>query len=209
MNNELSSKLQDKFNPVTWKGFKAFEYYTHSGINLIDEVNNLDPDLVIDVGCGHNRFKGHIKNLIGFDQSPFPFVDMVCDIQDANFRPNCADVVIALGSVQFGNKELVKSQMKKIVSWVKPGGYIIMRTMKDWYGDYDYPHSNAHYIWSYEDVSEISNENNLEIFKEIHVEEIKNSSGNVLSTRLTWWWRKSGTLKKYQIDPFTCNIKER
>jgi hypothetical protein len=56
--------LSKKFNPSKWDGYMAFQHYTHSGMNLIDDVNALDADLVIDVGCGHNRFKGHIQNLI-------------------------------------------------------------------------------------------------------------------------------------------------
>jgi len=68
MEDALTNTLKNKFDPKNWVGFAAFKNYKYSGENLIDEVNQLDPDLVIDVGCGHNRFKGRIKNLIGFDR---------------------------------------------------------------------------------------------------------------------------------------------
>ena len=41
--------------------------WKYSGLALIDEVNNLKPRAVLDVGCGYNEFKGKIKNLIGID----------------------------------------------------------------------------------------------------------------------------------------------
>ena len=69
--DDQQQRLNAKFDPKRWDGYMVFQHYTYSGLNLIEDVNALDPDLVIDVGCGHNRFKGHIKNLIGFDPQPF------------------------------------------------------------------------------------------------------------------------------------------
>jgi SAM-dependent methyltransferase len=208
-NNNLQENLQDKFDPSYWGGFKAFRHYKYTGKNLIEEVNSLDPDLVIDVGCGHNRFKGHIKNLIGFDQEPFPFTDIVSSIENINFREHSADVVMALGSVQFGNRDFVKSQIKKISKWVKPGGFIVMRTMKDWFRKEDYPHSDSHYIWSEDDINDIGNENSLEVYKGIYTEKIINGRGQLLSTRLAWWYKAPGERKKYKITLDRCEINER
>jgi hypothetical protein len=164
--------------------------------------------MVIDVGCGHNRFKGHIKNLIGFDQEPFPFADIISSIEKINFRPESADVVMALGSVQFGDRDFVRSQMKKITSWVKPGGFIVMRT-KDWFRNEDYPHSDSHYIWSEEDAKIIGEENSLEIYKGIFTENIVNGRGQLLSTRLAWWYKKPGQRKTYTIDLNKCELNEK
>lgn len=209
-NSSLQENLQDKFDPSYWGGFRSFKHYKHTGKNLIEEVNLLDTDLVIDVGCGHNRFKGYIKNLIGFDQEPFPFVDIVSSIENINFRNESADVVMALGSIQFGNKNFVRSQMKKIASWTKPGGFIIMRTMKDWFRTEDYPHKESHYIWTNEDIDNIAKENNLEIYKGVFTEEVLNPRGNkIASTRLAWWYKKSGERKKYKITLNRCEINER
>ncbi len=205
----LENNLGKKFDPTKWTGWKAFKHYKYTGTNLVDDINNLDPDLVIDVGCGHNRFKGHIKNLIGFDQEPFPFADLHMSIENINFRKESADVVMALGSIQFGDKDFVKSQVKKIVSWVKPGGFIIMRTMKDWFHNYDYPYMSSHYIWSQDDINEIEKENSLILHKGIFTEEITDEMGKLISTRFAWWWQKPGNLKKYKISLNTCEIKER
>lgn len=209
MDITLEENLKDKFNPSDWGGYKAFKHYKYTGKNLISEINDLDPDLVIDAGCGHNRFKGHIKNLIGFDQEPFPFADIQSSIEKINFRKNSADVVMALGSIQFGDRDFVRSQMKKITSWVKPGGFIVMRTMKDWFRTEDYPHSDSHYIWSEDDVVSIGEENSLTVYKGVFTEEVVGGRGNLISTRLAWWYKKPGELKKYNIDLNRCMIYER
>jgi hypothetical protein len=206
---KLHDDLSKKFDPSYWSGWKAFKHYKHTGVNLVEEVNALDPDLVIDVGCGHNRFKGHIKNLIGFDQAPFPFSDIISNIDDINFRTESADVVMALGSIQFGSKEIVLRQMDKLISWVKPGGYIVMRTMKDWFRNEDYPFSESHYIWEHSDIDEVTEKYNLKIIKGVYTEEIVNPRGKTLSTRLAWWWQKPGQRVKNNIDLLTCDLTER
>ncbi len=208
--NELQAALESKFDPKHWAGFRSFRDYVHSGVNLIDEINALDPDLVIDVGCGHNRFKGHIKNLIGFDQEPFPFVDIVCPTEYMNFRPGSADVVMCLGSVQFGDSELVYRQMDRVVSWVKPGGFIVMRTMRNHYGSANYTHRDAHYIWDQDDIDHVAQRHDLTMVKGIFVEKAMNKDRTrVISDRLVWWWQKPGQRQRYQIDPVTCGITER
>jgi hypothetical protein len=194
--------LAKKFNPATWDGFMAFQHYTHSGMNLIDEVNSLDADLVIDVGCGHNRFKGHIKNLIGFDPQPFPMADIQSDIASINFRPESADALLVLGSIQFGTRENVKQNLDKVVTWLKPGGYIVMRTLYQ-FDTNAIPYADVHYAWTDKDIEEFGSSNNLTIIKGPFVDQAPKSS------RLVWWWQKEGTLKKYSIDPLTCNRIER
>lgn len=205
--SQLNNNLADKFNPGAWAGWKAWKHYKHTGFNLIDEVNALDPDLVIDVGCGHNRFKGHIQNIIGFDQEPFPFVDIVSNIEDINFRKESVDVILALGSVQFGDRDLVCKHFAKVVDWVKPGGYIVMRTMRDSLTPYH--HQQAHYIWTDNDITSIGNMHNLEIVKGPFVENVRDAADQIKSTRMAWWYKKSGELKKYQIDPYNCEITQR
>jgi hypothetical protein len=194
--------LAKKFNPSTWDGFMAFQYYTHSGMNLIDDVNALDADLVIDVGCGHNRFKGHIKNLIGFDPQPFPMADIQSDIASINFRPESADVLLVLGSIQFGTRENVKQNLDKVVSWLKPGGVIVMRTLYQ-FDTNTIPYADVHYVWTDKDIEEFGSSNKLTIIKGPFVDQAPKSS------RLVWWWQKEGELKKYSIDPLTCNRIER
>lgn len=119
--------LPQRYNPKQWNGNTFQE---RSGIEeMYDRINALKPSLVIDAGCGKNQHKYFIKNLIGFDASPYPNVDMHCAIQDAPFEPNCADAVLALGSVQYISRDYVLKNIEKIISWVKPGGLIEMRVV--------------------------------------------------------------------------------
>jgi len=207
--SDLKETLKEKFNPDKWIGWTAFRCYKYSGINLIDDVNELNPNLVIDVGCGHNRFKGHIKNLIGFDQEPFPYADLQMSIQEANFRKESADVALCLGSIQFGDLETVDKDLERVLSWVKPGGYIIMRVMQDHVKGMDYPGAHSHYIWDGDDIKYFTDKYNLSIYKEVQREEVRGRYRDVYrSSRLTWWWKKEGSLTKYSIDPLTCEIKQ-
>ena len=60
---ELVDRIDDKvlaryFGEV-WQGhMKKFKY---SGLKLIDEVNNLKPRSVLDIGCGYHEFKNKIQ----------------------------------------------------------------------------------------------------------------------------------------------------
>jgi len=207
MSEDLKQGLKKKFEPSLWRGWRVFRSYTKAGMNLIKEVNELDPDLVIDVGCGHNRFKGHIKNLIGFDQSPFPYADLHMDIDEINFRKESADVALVLGSIQFGNRDIVERHLEKVVSWVKPGGFLVMRTMLSHIRDY--PYQDIHYIWSEEDVEYFSKKFNLEIVKGPWIDDANNKKGEYVGNRVVWWWQKPGKRKKFLIQPKSCNIVER
>ena len=47
--------LHKYFSKYWQNDMKKWKY---SGLALIDEVNNLKPRAVLDVGCGYNEFKG-------------------------------------------------------------------------------------------------------------------------------------------------------
>ena len=211
----VKDRLKEHFEVEEWHGHTSFQHYTRTGENLIDEINALDPDLVVDVGCGHNRFKGHIQNLIGFDQSPFPNVDIISYIKDINFRPESVDVALCLGSVQFGDRDNVIKELGHVVDWIKPGGYIVMRTMNQWFKRRAYPNEDYQYIWSEDDVKEIGNMYNLKLHKGIWEEFVPTGPEGIKrgikykSSRLSWWWQKPGTLTRTQIDPVTCEVTER
>jgi hypothetical protein len=214
MEDALTNTLKNKFDPKTWTGFNVFRYYKYSGKNLVNEINQLDPDLVIDVGCGHNRFKGHIKNLIGFDREPFPFADLHLGIDEINFRAESADVVLVLGSIQFGDFDLIERHMDKIVQWVKPGGFVVMRVMQDLYDGGTLPYPHAHCIWTASNMEYFTKKYSFMIERGPWIEEVKDfvksrSELSVISTRKVWWWKKPGTLKKYSIDLLNCSLSER
>jgi hypothetical protein len=205
LDKELKFLLDKKFNPTTWIGDHAFNTYKHAGINLVEEVNALNPDLVIDAGCGKNRFKGHIQNLIGFDMQQFPFVDIPLGFDEIEFRKESADVVLALGSIQFGNREIVERHLAKVVSWVKPGGYIVMRTQSDM--RFKIPNfQETHYIWTEEDVDLFSKQFNLKVTKGINYDEWRDRKGSYIGERWVWWWQKPGKRVKQTINPSTCKL---
>jgi SAM-dependent methyltransferase len=207
--NDVDQRIAKKFDPETWVP-EGFQDYVYAGTNLIQEVNDLDPEIVIDAGCGYNRFKGHIQNLIGFDLFEFPNVDIPLGFDDVEFRKECADVVLALGSIQFSDKKRVERHLAKVVSWVKPGGYIIMKTMgfHEATEDKNSFVSNAMYLWSEEDRNYFTNKFNLEIVKGPFEEQVLNDDDSLKSTRHIWWWQKPGERKKYAIEPFSCEVYE-
>ncbi len=112
------------FHPERWQTpLKEFEI---SGYALIDEVNDLKPRFVVDVGCGYNIFKGKIPNLIGIDLVN-PAADLVCDLEDAPIRPGSIDVILALGAINYGDQALIERQLLCVASWLIPTGLLIMR----------------------------------------------------------------------------------
>jgi Hypothetical methyltransferase len=116
--------LQDFFSADHWQ--QSIERFPLSGFSLVDQVNALNPKVVVDVGCGFNPFKGKIKNLIGFDFSN-RFADIVCDIDDAPFARESVDVVLALGSINFGDRSQIIQQISTVMEWLRPNGKLFMR----------------------------------------------------------------------------------
>jgi len=99
--------------------------WKYSGVALIDEVNNLKPRAVLDVGCGYNEFKGKINNLIGID----PYNDRA-DMQVSAMEyktDKLFDVVLCLGSVNFGNREKIIAEVSRCVNLLADGGTMFFR----------------------------------------------------------------------------------
>lgn len=99
--------------------------YKYSGLAIIDEVNAMNPERVIDVGCGFNEFKGKIQNLVGID----PYNDKA-DIKsriEEYETDHEYDVAICLGSINFGSTDKVYGELRKVVDLVKPGGRVYCR----------------------------------------------------------------------------------
>lgn len=120
----INQSAQNNFYKKGWKS--NIHLFKHSGENLIKEINDLSPLLVIDAGCGINFFKGKIKNLVGYDPV-FEEADIKCDHYTAPFASNCADVILALGSVNWGSHDDIAHMLIKLKSWLKPGGRLYMR----------------------------------------------------------------------------------
>tara|TARA_R100001460_G_scaffold47321_1_gene85058 strand:- start:1334 stop:1858 length:525 start_codon:yes stop_codon:yes gene_type:complete len=101
--------MESYFNGI-WKD-TSMDGYKHSGYSLVDYVNNQKPSSVLDIGCGYNRFKNKIDNLIGID--PYnDCADIKVSIEDYNTAP--FEIVMCLGSINFGDEKTIDKQIEKI-----------------------------------------------------------------------------------------------
>lgn len=124
---ELVDRIDDAvlsryFSEVWQPTIQKFKY---SGLRLIDEINNLKPRNVIDLGCGYNEFKGKIHNLTGLD----PYnknADIDCKILDYNTTEKY-DVTIALGSINFGSTNKIFAEIEKAVEITARRGKLFFR----------------------------------------------------------------------------------
>ena len=99
--------------------------WKYSGLTLIDEVNSLKPRAVLDVGCGYNEFKGKINNLIGID----PY-NKNADLQVSAMEYKTDqkfDVILCLGSVNFGSRDKIITEVGKCVDLLSKDGTMFFR----------------------------------------------------------------------------------
>ncbi len=117
----------------------SFDSYKWSGYRLIEEVNSHKPRSVLDVGCGFNRFKGKINNLLGID--PYnDYADIKVSLEDYKAGP--VDIALCLGSVNFGDDYTIDKQIeildglwyKKAYFRVNPGMEHTWHDKADWDG---------------------------------------------------------------------------
>ena len=114
--------LENYFSKVWQPKTKKYKY---SGLTIIDEVNALKPRSVLDLGCGYNEFSGKISNLIGVD----PY-NTKADVQSSILEYRSVDpfdVVICLGSINFGSVDKVYNELEHAVNLTTPGGLLYFR----------------------------------------------------------------------------------
>lgn len=99
--------------------------YKYSGLTLIDEINDMKPRDVIDIGCGYNEFKGKIHNLIGIDAYNDK-ADIKVPLMDFN-PAHKYDVAICLGSINFGSTEKILGELNKVIGMMEQGGLLYFR----------------------------------------------------------------------------------
>ena len=114
--------LHKYFSKYWQNDMKKWKY---SGVALIDEVNSLKPRAVLDVGCGYNEFKGKIDNLIGID----PY-NGKADLQVSTLdykTDQRFDVIMCLGSVNFGSRDKIIAEVSRCVNLLADGGTMFFR----------------------------------------------------------------------------------
>ena len=156
--DDLSERYILRFFSEIWKPRTGD--YEHTGWELADEVNKLNPDKVLDVGCGYHPFKGRINNLIGID----PYnncADYEVDILEYKVKPESHDVIIALGSINFNSKDEIEARFAHCISLLKSGGKFFLRANPG------IPHKTGPYVeifpWSFEVVNEFAEKYNLNL----------------------------------------------
>lgn len=134
------------------------EQYQWTGYRIAEEICRMNPEKVLDVGCGYNPFKGRIPNLIGID----PYnncADYMVDILDYHVEPASFDHVIALGSINFNSREEIEQRFAASVNLLAPGGHLWMRCNPG------HSHKNGPWVeifpWSFDVAHDLANKNNL------------------------------------------------
>lgn len=158
--DDLSERYTHRFFAEIWKPRTGD--YDHSGWALVEEINKLNPEKVLDVGCGYHPFKGRINNLIGID--PYnDCADYEVDILDYKVKPESHDVVIALGSINFNSKDEIETRFSHCVNLLKKNGRFYLRANPG------LPHKTGPYVdifpWSFEIVNEFAEKYNLKLLE--------------------------------------------
>jgi len=153
--DDLSERYIHRFFSEIWK--PRTNDYDYTGWQLADEINQLNPRSVLDVGCGYHPFKGRINNIVGID----PYnncADYMVDILD---YVGTHDVVIALGSINFNSKNEIEARFKKCVELLEIGGKFYLRANPG------VPHKTGPYVdifpWTFEVVKEFAEKYNLKL----------------------------------------------
>ena len=99
--------------------------WKYSGLALVDEVNNLKPRAVLDVGCGYNEFRGKIDNLTGID----PYNERAdLQVSTLEYRTDQKfDVIMCLGSINFGSRDKILAEIGRCVDLLADGGTMFFR----------------------------------------------------------------------------------
>ena len=182
---------QNKFNflkNIFKEGSTNIYRWPDCATPMIEEINALKPTKVVDLGCGSNAYKGMINNLTGIDFAT-PEADISCTIEDLPFEDNSVDVCLALGSINFGNEELIRKQLSEAKRITKSGGYLYFRVMCE--------HNNElYYPWNLQKAKQFAKEFDLEfvdgprtIYKTIWEDTREKQVGDRGRERLYWIWK--------------------
>jgi hypothetical protein len=133
--------------------------YEHTGWELAEEINKLNPERVLDVGCGYHPFKGRITNLVGID----PYnncADYEVDILEYRVKHQY-DVIMALGSINFNSQDEIESRFSHCVNLLKQGGKFYLRANPG------ITHKTGPYVeifpWTFEVANDFAEKYNLRL----------------------------------------------
>lgn len=113
----LNDYFRNHWKPST----DAYKFSAHDVI----AQKILDHEWLLDVGCGHNPFKGIVKNVVGVDPA-FDEADFMVTIEEF-YATKKFDVAACLGSLNFGDDAIISRQINKVVECLKPTSRIYWR----------------------------------------------------------------------------------
>lgn len=117
----MNQETLDNYFRNHWKPRTETHYLT--GLNLLNKIQPYET--VLDVGCGTNYFKPYLGGrLLGIDPA-FDEADQKVTIEE--FSGGEFDVILALGSINFGGYSNIANQIAKMTLHLKPGGRIYWR----------------------------------------------------------------------------------
>ena len=150
--------LHKYFSKYWQNDMKKWKY---SGVQLIDEVNSLKPRAVLDVGCGYNEFKGRIDNLVGID----PYNDKAdLRVSTLDYRTDTKyDVILCLGSVNFGNRDKIIAEVGRCVNLLAQNGTMFFRVNPGVQHDKPEAHWIEFFAWNVPFIIEVAEIYNLKI----------------------------------------------
>jgi len=162
-NNEEGWEQQDK-----WETRKTGQQL----LDKISEVQDLSPEVplkILDVGCGNNDWKQYLgAKLTGIDpfnsKADFKIsINEYYELQKEEDTLDKFDIILALGSINFGDQAEIEKQIWEVVQLVKPGGKIYWRCNPG----ITHANPNAQWIdffpWSEEFIKEIAHRTNCTV----------------------------------------------
>ena len=203
-----NNRLTQVKNHFSKANYSRERWATHSKSSdiLIPFLQELEANLIIDVGCGTNPYKEHVSNLIGLDAANYPQADINLAVEEVHslniFQNQCADVVLALGSINFGSREDVVNQLRICVDWCKPGGYIIFRARLNDHTELNRKKGFVQFGWKVEDIYDITEQfGDVEFYREPEIETAAGGARpkgedhgkpdhNRLINLAVWYWKK-------------------
>lgn len=165
----------------------------------IKESFDIDAQIV-DAGCGENKFRNHFTNLIAFDFVDYGNQDYVCSILDAPIKEESQDGVLCLGVLHECPDDYHMPNIKKMLSWLKPGGGLIMKCKSKAIENKHPPGQNSDYLkyltqglWSDEKIYSIGKELNLDLEWKGKIKKNRTftSTWNTIFEGNIWLWRKN------------------
>lgn len=139
----------------TWSSGTKFETRA-SGRKMVEYIKSIGAKSIIDIGCGSNELKQYFTDIefIGID--PYnPRADLAVGIDDIKTDKKF-DVVLILGSLNFGDESTINKQFSKAFKLCKPGGKMFIRANPGITHDTDKAKWIDFYEWSHEKVEELA-----------------------------------------------------